>query len=101
MSGATSLLESQAKNLHRTLRHRIQLANFESACRFVENGVGIAVMPESSARRYRRTMKIRLLRLTDDWAVRRIYICVREIELLPSLTQKLVAHLVKLGGATS
>jgi DNA-binding transcriptional LysR family regulator len=93
-------LESHAKRLHRTLRHRIQLGNFESICRLVENGVGVAVLPESAARRFQRSMRVRLLRITDAWAVRKILICVNDLDRLPSSTRRLVEHLARLGAAS-
>ncbi|WP_233446742.1 LysR family transcriptional regulator [Paraburkholderia terrae] len=93
-------LENQAKRLYRTLRHRIQLGNFESICRLVENGVGVAVIPESAARRFQRSMRVRLLRITDAWAVRKILICVNDLEQLPSSTRRLVEHLAHLGAAS-
>jgi DNA-binding transcriptional LysR family regulator len=92
--------ESHAKRLHRTLRHRIQLGNFESICRLVENGVGVAVLPESAARRFQRSMRVRLLRITDAWAVRKILICVNDLDRLPSSTRRLVEHLARLGAAS-
>jgi DNA-binding transcriptional LysR family regulator len=98
-SSIQMFLENQAKRLQRTLRHRIQLGNFESICRLVENGVGVAVFPESAARRFQRSMRVPLLRITDAWAVRKILICVSDLERLPSSTRRLVEHVARLDAA--
>ncbi len=42
----------------------------DAICRLVENGVGVSVVPESAARRCKRTMSIKTLELRDDWARR-------------------------------
>jgi hypothetical protein len=38
-------------------------------------------------------MQLRLVRLSDPWARRRMYICVRDYEALPPIAKKLVDHL--------
>jgi len=62
--------------------------------------VGVAVLPESAARRFQRSMRVRLLRITDAWAVRKILICVNDLDRLPSSTRRLVEHLARLGAAS-
>lgn len=47
-------------------------------------GVGIGLVPETAARRYKRATQIDILPLQDAWAIRRLSICVRsEKELTP------------------
>lgn len=62
---------------------RIEVGNFG---RMIEADVGIGVLPESAARRYAQTMAVRLLHLSDDWALRDLKVCVRSLNLLPALT---------------
>ena len=59
------------------LKLRIRLGSFDAACRMVGNGVGLAVVPETAARRGRRTAEIRIARLTEPWALRHLHVCVR------------------------
>ena len=61
----------------------------------VEYGVGVAVVPETAARRCRRTMALDMLRLTDSWAMRQLIVCVRGLDLLPAHARRLVQHLAK------
>jgi DNA-binding transcriptional LysR family regulator len=79
-----------AKAMEMRLAIRVQVGNFESLCRLVETGVGIGVLPESSARRHAKTMSIKIVELTDDWAVRNLLACVRKLEALPSFARDLI-----------
>lgn len=49
---------------------RVKVRSFEAMCRMVEGGVGIGVVPESAARRHAQTMRIALVALAEDWAIR-------------------------------
>jgi len=85
-----SFLETQAEKLGKTMRLRVQLSNFDAICRMVAGGVGVAVVPESAARRNLETLKLAQIELTDDWRVRERYVLVREGETLPAYTQSLI-----------
>ncbi len=76
-------IDDQAIRAGQPLKLRVRVRGFDAICRMVERGVGLAVIPESSARRCRRFAKIRAVRLTDGWAVRRLYVCVRRMDALP------------------
>jgi len=85
-----SFLEQQAEKLGKTMRLRVQLSNFDAICRMVAGGVGVAVVPESAARRNLETLKLAQIELTDDWRVRERYVLVREGETLPAYAQSLI-----------
>ena len=85
----------QSARLGRSLKMRIRLRGLDSICRMVEYGVGVAVVPETAARRCRRTMALDMLRLTDRWAMRQLIVCVRGLDLLPAHARRLVQHLAK------
>jgi len=85
----------QSARLGRSLKMRIRLRGLDSVCRMVEYGVGVAVVPETAARRCRRTMALDMLRLTDRWAMRQLIVCVRGLDLLPAHARRLVQHLAK------
>lgn len=80
--------------LHRRMRLRIQVGNFESACRMIEAGVGIGILPASAAGRHARSMAIVAVSLNDAWAVRAQQICVRSFEQLPGFARDMVEMLV-------
>ncbi|WP_027146280.1 hypothetical protein [Mesorhizobium sp. WSM3626] len=58
----------------------------------LSQGAGIAIVPESAARRSARTL--RGLRLTDDWATRQLNLCARSFEALTLQAKLLAAALV-------
>jgi DNA-binding transcriptional LysR family regulator len=99
--GATSALQQHlgqhALQAGRSLKLRVRLNSFDAVCRMVENGVGIAVIPETAARRCRQSMAIRIARLIDPWSLRRLTVCVRSLDALSVHAQRLVEHLRQQG----
>lgn len=71
-------LAEQARRLGRRLAYRIRLGSFESICRVVGQGIGVAVVPQTVARRCAPVARIRLLKLEDRWARRTLMVCVRQ-----------------------
>ena len=94
-SALRAFLQRICDELHRTLSLRIEVSNYEAACRMVEAGVGIGVMPESAAQRHAKVMRIAIVPLRDSWALRQMHVCVRDLELLPGFARDLVALLVE------
>lgn len=92
-SAIHAFMQRVCDELHRKLRFRIQVGNFETACRMIEAGIGVGVLPASAASRHARTMAIRILPLRDDWALRRLVICARSLGSLPSFALDLVEML--------
>ncbi|RUZ23408.1 LysR family transcriptional regulator [Mesorhizobium sp. M7A.F.Ca.US.007.01.2.1] len=68
----------QAARLGGHLHVRIRVPGLDNVCRLVAQGAGIAIVPESAARRSARTL--RTLRLTDDWATRQLNLCARRFD---------------------
>jgi DNA-binding transcriptional LysR family regulator len=89
----TRLLIDQAALARKPLRARIHVHSFAALCKMIEAGLGIGVLPEGAARAFVASMQLRLIRLSDPWAQRRMYICVREYASLPAIARKLVDHL--------
>jgi DNA-binding transcriptional LysR family regulator len=85
----------QSARLGRSIKPRIRLRGLAAVFLMVDRGVGIAVVPETAARRRRRTMALSIVRLDDTWATRRLVVCVRSLEALPLHARRLVKHLVK------
>ncbi|SAI74784.1 transcriptional regulator [Bordetella ansorpii] len=88
-------LVQAAAALGRIFRFRIEVGNFEAVCRMIESGVGIGVIPESAALRYARSLGIAIVPLTDAWALRRLHICVKDLDALPAFARDLVKELVE------
>jgi DNA-binding transcriptional LysR family regulator len=94
-SAIHSFLLKAAEDSGRILRMRVEVGNFETSCRLIAAQVGIGVIPESAARRYEKTMPLKIMALTDEWALRKLHICVQEAGKLPVFAQELVDLLVQ------
>jgi len=92
-SALQRFLASKAVRVGRPLRLRVQLRSFDAVCRLVECKVGIGIVPETTARRVANTMAIAVVPLTDNWAVRDLTICIRDMKELPLYARQLVEHL--------
>jgi|SRR5579883_2453720 DNA-binding transcriptional LysR family regulator len=92
-SALQRFLAGKAVRIGRPQRLRVQLRSFDAVCRLVECGVGIGVVPETTARRVTRTAAIAVVPLSDSWAVRELTICIRDIDELALYAQQLVEHL--------
>jgi DNA-binding transcriptional LysR family regulator len=92
-SSLQRFLAGKAAREGRALRLRVQLRSFDSVCRLVECGVGIGVVPKTTAARAVRTMSLGVVELTDDWALRELRICVRRLDDLGLYARELVAAL--------
>lgn len=96
-SAIHNFLKRAAVDLQRELRWRVQVSNFETACRMIEANVGVGVLPESTAGRHATTMALRIVQLNDEWAERKLQICVADLGALPLFARKLVDLLVEDG----
>lgn len=86
-------VEMQAARLGAKLKLRVALRSFEDICRMAGGGAGFGVVPETAARRAKRSAGMAFARLCDDWATRRLSACVRdEAELTPP-ARSLFEHL--------
>lgn len=96
-SAIHNFLKRAAADLQRELRWRVQVSNFETACRMIEANVGVGVLPETTARRHANTMALRIIQLNDEWAERKLQICVADLGALPLFARKLVDLLIEDG----
>ena len=92
-SALQRFLSEKAERIGRRLRLRVQLRSFDAVCRLVECNVGIGVVPATTAERHAKTMSIHRIELSDEWAVRKLTICVRREADLPIYARELVRHL--------
>jgi DNA-binding transcriptional LysR family regulator len=92
-SSLQRFLAAKAAREGRPLRLRVQLRSFDAVCRLVECGVGVGVVPQTTAGRAAKTMKLGLVELTDDWALRDLKIVVRALDELRPYARKLVESL--------
>jgi molybdate transport repressor ModE-like protein len=83
----------QASRLGLRLHCKIRLRSFEAICRMAASGAGLALLPEAAAARSGNLEQLRVVRLNDDWAGRKLLICVRDHAALPVYARDLVAAL--------
>ncbi len=76
-STLTRLLTAQAVNHMRPMALRVQVRSFEAVCRAVEAQLGIGILPLAAARSFAHAMQLKVLPLSDEWALRRMLLCAR------------------------
>ena len=86
-------IDAQAARLGARLKMRVALRSFEGICRMAGAGAGIGIVPGTAARRCRRSARIAIIRLREDWAARRLSLCTHRDGVLAPLAQNLVEHL--------
>lgn len=88
-----AFLAEAAAHLGRRMRFRMRLRGFDGVCRMVESGVGVAIVPLSSADFFRRFLRLAVVPLADSWAERHLTVCVRDSTELPPQGRKLIQFL--------
>lgn len=86
-------LEAQAARIGLRLRPRIRVRALADICLMAGAGVGIGIVPETAAHRARRATGIVAVRLSDDWATRRLSLCTRVGDETPPVVRSLLDHL--------
>ncbi|GAB3109653.1 LysR family transcriptional regulator [Aestuariicella hydrocarbonica] len=94
-SSLFTFLEAVTREIGGIYKPRVKVFGFEPACRMVESGVGVAVVPECCAFRYIQTMNMKLVELTDTWATRRRCILLKDRESLPRCGQALIESVIE------
>jgi DNA-binding transcriptional LysR family regulator len=94
-SAIHAFLIQAADKLGYPFRFRVEVGSFEAVCRMIEAGVGIGVVPELVAKRYAQRLNIKIVRLSDEWSERKLQICVRNLQQLPTFTKDLVNMLIE------
>ncbi|WP_051362043.1 LysR substrate-binding domain-containing protein [Solimonas soli] len=86
-------LAEQARAAGANLRYRARLRSFDAVCAMVGQGVGVGIVSLAAAKRCARGSGIVRLKLAEDWAARRLLLCVRRADELPVYAQRPLAHL--------
>ncbi len=86
-------IREQGERIGCRVRPRVTLRTFDGVCRLAADGAGIGIVPETAARRARRSMPLAAVRLTDLWATRRLMLCSAPPDRLEPLPLALLRHL--------
>ena len=89
----SQLMLGAAAQAGKPLRLRGQVKSFDVVARLIQAGLGIGILPEDAARAFAKPMGLRLVRLTDAWATRRMFVAIRQGAPLSAPARQLVEHL--------
>ncbi len=74
----------------RTLNARLQVRGFDAIAQLVEAGLGVAVLPATSAARFSKLFAVKVLQLEEPWARRDYLLATRVSDSLPAAVQRFV-----------
>jgi DNA-binding transcriptional LysR family regulator len=92
-STLTRLLTEQAAQYMHPMALRVQVRSFEAVCRAVQAELGIGILPMAAARSFAHAMKLKVIPLSDKWALRKMMICVRSHPASQTPLGRLATHL--------
>ncbi|MFM0263276.1 LysR family transcriptional regulator [Paraburkholderia sediminicola] len=92
-SALTKLLAQQAASAGRQIDVKIRVSSLDALCRMVHAGLGIAIVPEQVGLLYVNALDVRLLSLSDAWAVRHLIMIFRSRDQLSASAAALVGFL--------
>jgi DNA-binding transcriptional LysR family regulator len=91
----SQMMLAQANHAGKPLRLRVQVKSFDVVARLIQAGLGIGLLPEGAAQAFSQSMGLRAIALTDAWATRKMYLCVRQYASLPAAARQLVDCLLE------
>jgi len=86
-------IDARAAMIGARLKLRVKVRTFDGICRMVSEGAGIGIVPDSAARRCKRSASIGVVRLAEEWAIRPLSVCVRAEDELTPPARSLFEHL--------
>ncbi len=98
-STLTRLLTAQAELQMQTMALRVQVRSFEAVCRAVQARLGVGILPMAAARSFADAMRLKVLPLSDTWALRGMQICTRSRPAQQTPLGQLAAHLQAVAAA--
>lgn len=89
------VLAKAAADCGKQLDLRIRVASFDAACAMVAAGLGVTILPRLAIAPYVQAFDLASIQLTDAWAIRQLFVCVRTDQPLHPVAQLLLEHLRK------
>lgn len=87
------VLTRAAADCGKRLDMRIRVASFDAACAMVAAGLGVTVLPRLAIAPHLQAFDLTPIELSDSWAVRQLFICVRSNAVLHPAAKALLDHL--------
>jgi DNA-binding transcriptional LysR family regulator len=76
------------------MRLRVQVRSFDAMCHMIAANLGIGVVPLAACKAQVNALDLKVVRLKDAWAVRRLLMATKTGETLSPAAQLLVAQLL-------
>jgi DNA-binding transcriptional LysR family regulator len=92
-SAMMRLLAEQAVIAERTMQLRVEVRSFEAVCRMVQVGMGLGILPYQAASVLAKGLGLMVRPLTEEWAERRMLLCVKKERMGNSSVAKLLTFL--------
>jgi DNA-binding transcriptional LysR family regulator len=90
------LVAEHAAALGVTPRLGLEMKSFQSVCRMVRAGHGVALLPMNTLRDMTASLGLRAVMLSDGWAVRTLRLCARDSAQPRRAVHRLLQHLSRL-----
>jgi DNA-binding transcriptional LysR family regulator len=87
------VLAKAAADCGKQLDLRIRVASFDAACAMVAAGLGVTILPRLAITPYVQALDLVAIKLSDSWAIRQLFVCVRADQALHPAAQLLLQHL--------
>ncbi|PSS58298.1 LysR family transcriptional regulator [Pseudomonas sp. BBP2017] len=86
-------VEERAMKLAMPLQIRVRAPSFEAIAQLVAQRAGIAMLPETTARRMEQELPVRVVLLEEGWAMLELRLCIKGWESLSTHGRQLVSFL--------
>lgn len=97
-SAVSRLIAGKAFEADRILNIRVQVRTFVVMCQMVQKRLGIGILPETAMRPVAEALGLKMVALSEDWAVRDIDVVVPEMAAHDAPTARLVEWLRRASG---
>lgn len=92
-SALQALLFAQAAKLGITPRTHMRVSGYDAACRMVQAGLGVGIVPHSYAVRLSPASGLKIVSLQETWVDRHYKVCVKELEHQAVATRLMFQHI--------
>lgn len=86
-------LEEQALHCGLRMQVRIRAEGFDGVLRMVARGAGLGIVPKATIERWQSPRTFKVVSLNEPWADRKLLLCARSFEQLPSYARTLLEAL--------
>lgn len=84
-----------AQQVGRSIRLRVHVPGFDAACRMVQAGMGVGLLPDRAVQVLGAGMGLVAVPLRDEWAARELSVVVRDASALSTTSRLMFEHLMR------